>query len=300
MDATYFFLALIVAVLYGVTMWHSSIEGFEDGSTSVTYEDAKDIYDDVYAAIYNLLWHPNEQLKYEQVSIHDIALAEKPVTAIKVLDMACGTAPHACYFKTLGVDYVGVDLSDGMLNQARKDCATATFQNGDVTQAHMFPPKSASTCLLLGFGVYDFQNPKVLADNAYQWLTPEGVFVVHMVDPDKFDPLLDLASPFAAFSLQKYALERQTESVVYFDQFKYAGKFDKKTGEDRASFNETLSYYDPSTNHGVKYRENKHHLTMPSKERLIDLFKTSGFRHLETVDLVRCGKEYQYLVYFTK
>ena len=39
---------------------------------------------------------------------------------------------------------------------------------------------------------------------------------------------------------------------------------------------------------------------MPSKERLIDLFKTSGFRHVENVDLVRTGKEYQYLVYFTK
>jgi hypothetical protein len=39
---------------------------------------------------------------------------------------------------------------------------------------------------------------------------------------------------------------------------------------------------------------------MPSKERLIDIIKTSGFRHIENVDLVRCGKEYQYLVYFSK
>jgi hypothetical protein len=39
---------------------------------------------------------------------------------------------------------------------------------------------------------------------------------------------------------------------------------------------------------------------MPSKERMIDIFKTSGFKHVETVDLVRAGKEYQYLVYFSK
>ena len=36
------------------------------------------------------------------------------------------------------------------------------------------------------------------------------------------------------------------------------------------------------------------------KERLIDIIKTSGFRHLETQDLVKVSKEYQYLVFFTK
>jgi hypothetical protein len=39
---------------------------------------------------------------------------------------------------------------------------------------------------------------------------------------------------------------------------------------------------------------------MPSKERLIDIVKSSGFRFEEAVDLVRCGKEYQYVVYFQR
>jgi hypothetical protein len=39
---------------------------------------------------------------------------------------------------------------------------------------------------------------------------------------------------------------------------------------------------------------------MPSKERMIDIFKTAGFQHKETVDLVQAGKEYQYIVYFSK
>jgi hypothetical protein len=145
-----------------------------------------------------------------------------------------------------------------------------------------------------------FENPKILADNAYHWLQPSGYFVVHMVDPDKFDPLLDLASPFAAFSLQKYSLERQTDSTIYFDTFKYLGKFKKEKGVDNAVYEEIFSYYDKDSNNGIKYRENKHHLMMPSTERMIEIIKSSGFRHVETVDLVRCGKEYQYLVYFSK
>jgi len=299
MEPAYIFLAVLVFLMYGFTIWCSSIEGFEN-ENSVTYQDAKDIYDDVYASIYNSLWHSNEKLNYERVSIQEMALAERPISTVRILDMCCGTAPHACYFKNLGVDYIGVDISDSMLKKARSDCPSGTFQNGDITQVSLFPQKSVSTCLLMNFSIYQFENSKVVSDNAYQWLQPEGIFVVHLVDPDKYDPLHDLASPFAAFSLQKYALERQTDSSIFFDQFKYLGRLDKKRNEDPATYQETLTYYDPENNKGVKYRENKHRWTMPSKERMIDIIKTSGFRHIETQDLLRCGKEYQYIVYFKK
>jgi len=299
MEVAYIFLALLIVLMYGVTTWYSSIEGFEDGK-SVTYHDASEIYDDTYASIYDVLWNSNEKLKYEEVSLQDVALADWPISAVRILDMCCGTAPHACWFKNLGVEYIGVDVSDAMIKKARDGCPAAKFQKGDVTNSHLFPQKSVSHAVLLGFSVYMFENAKILSDNAYQWLQPGGWFVVHMVDPDKFDPLHEVASPFAAFSLQKYSLDRVVDSNVYFDKFKYLGRFNKKKDEDNASFDETFTYYDKESNGGVKYRENKLQLTMPSKERLINIIQTSGFQHKETVDLVRCGKEYQYLVYFTK
>jgi len=299
METAYVFLALLILLMYSLTIWHSSQEGFEN-EHSITFEDPEQIFDDVYASIYNDLWNSRELLKYEEVSIHEIALAEKPTKTIKVLDMCCGTSPHACYFTQLGIDFVGVDISEAMLARARQDCPSAKFQKGDITQVHLFPQKSLSTILLLGFSVYSFQNPKILFDNAYQWLQPEGFLVLHLVDPDKFDPLHDLASPFASFSLQKYSLDRQTDSTIFFDQFKYVGSLKKKPNEDEAVYQETLTYYDPTLNNGIKYRENKHRWSMPSKERMIDIVKTSGFKHVETQDLLRVSKEYQYLVYFTK
>jgi ubiquinone/menaquinone biosynthesis C-methylase UbiE len=200
----------------------------------------------------------------------------------------------------LNVDYTGVDISEDMLQKAREITPNGTFQKGDITQVHLFPQKSMSHCILTGFSIYQFQNPKVISDNAYQWLQPGGYFVVHLVDPDKYDAMHNISSPFAAFSLQKYAFERQTESAVFFDKFKYIGKLKKQKDEDKATYEETFAYYDKSENGDKKYRENKHHWNMPSKERMIDIFKTSGFRHVENVDLVRCSKEYQYLCYFTK
>ena len=221
MDTAYIFLAVLIFLMYAIRIWGSSVEGFDNEGESAVYEDVSKIYDAEYAKIYNLLWHPNEKLKYEQVSIQDISLADKPVSAVRVADLACGTGPNACWFKDLGVDYVGIDISESMVSQARSDCPKASFQVGDITNIHLFPQKSKSHCLMLGFGIYEFQNPKIISDNAYQWLEPDGFFVVHMVDPDKFDPLLDLASPFAAFSLQKYSIDRQVDSNIYFDQFKF-------------------------------------------------------------------------------
>jgi ubiquinone/menaquinone biosynthesis C-methylase UbiE len=299
MDIAYIFLAVLVFIMYGITLWISGQEGFENEG-SQTFEDAEEIYNDVYAGIYDLLWNPQDMLKYEQVSMQDISLADWNTKNVHILDMACGTAPHAQFFKELGVDYTGVDLSESMLKKARENTPSAKFQKGDITQVHLFPQKSMTHCILTGFSIYQFANPKLISDNAYQWLQPGGFFVVHLVDPDKYDPIHNLSSPFAAFSLQKYSYERQTESSVFFDKFKYTGKLLKQKNEDEALYEETLSYFDKQDNSGIKYTVNKHHWSMPSKERLIDLFKTSGFRHVENVDLVRCSKEYQYLCYFTK
>lgn len=296
---SYIFLAILLVLFYGLTTWMSSIENF-DVDSGDTYEDSTEIYDETYASIYDMLWNPNEKTEFEKVSIQDVALADRTTSDVRMLDLCSGTAPHACFFKNLGVDYVGVDTSDAMIKQARKNCPSAKFQKGDITQVQLFSQKSFSHAILLTFSIYQFENPKIVSDNVYQWLQPDGIFVVHMVDPDKYDPIHDLSSPFAAFSLQKYSLDRKTDSQIYFDKFKYTGSLKKKADEDPAEYNEVLTYYDPGDNGGKKYRENKHYWMMPSKERLIDIVKTSGFRHIETVPMLNVGREYQYLVYFVK
>ena len=297
----YLFLSLLLLAMYAVSLWSSGIEGFESGE-SVTIEEIDKIYDEEYATIHNALWNSSkESSDFIQVSMQDIMLADKQTTAVNVLDLCCGTAPYACFFKNLGVEYSGVDLSGDMLAKARTACPGTKFQKGDVTNASLFAPKSFSHAIMLGMSIYQFPNPKVISDNAFQWIEPGGTFLVYLVEPDKYDPILNLASPFSAFSLQKYSLERQTKSEIYFDRFKFSGELKKKKNEDDATYTEILTYFDPANSPAkVKYREQIHHWTMPSLERMIEIIKSSGFRLKEKVDLVSSGKEYQYLVYFTK
>jgi ubiquinone/menaquinone biosynthesis C-methylase UbiE len=299
MKLEYVFLVGLALLMYMVSMWSDGREGFE--SNSITLEDPEKYNDAEYASVYSMLWHPHDQIEFEHVSINDIALDEWPVATVKILDMACGVAPHACRFANLGVEYLGVDISSDMLEKARTDCPSAKFQKGDISSASLFAPKTFSHTLLLGFSAYMFPNPKMVADNAYLWTQPGGFFIVHLVEPDKYDPLLNLASPFAAFSLQKYSLERQTKSEIYFNKFKYTGNFQKKKNEDEATYDEVFTYFNTETSpNNIKYREQKQKWTMPSLDRMIEIFKTAGWRLKEKVHMVSCGKEYQYLVYFTK
>jgi len=278
--------------MYYVSLWDRGREGFSGKTETIT-----DFYDSVYAEVYNALWHSSKTVnEFEQVTIQEALLAGKQKGSLKILDIACGTGFHACLFKKLGVDYTGLDSSEAMLSQARKGCPNQKFQKGDATVATTYGQKSFSGALLLGFAIYEL-NPKIVLDNAFAWIEPGGSMLVHVVDPDKFDPLLDLASPFAAFSLQKYSYERQTKSEIYFDEFKYTGEFRKKMNEEEATFSEMFTFFNPGD---VKYREQVHKWNMPSLESMIEIMKSAGFRVSEKIDLVSVGKEYQYLFLLTK
>ena len=50
MDIAYIFLAVLVFIMYGITLWISGQEGFENEG-SQTFEDASEIYNNVYASI---------------------------------------------------------------------------------------------------------------------------------------------------------------------------------------------------------------------------------------------------------
>ncbi len=272
----------------------------EKGEKSRLLEDPTDIYDSYYAKIYDQLFTTPERMSFEKNAIEEYGLSGWPVAETKVLDVCCGTSPHSEWMCKKGVDIVGIDSSESMLQKARERCSSARFYRGDVTRAESFAPKSFSHALLLYFSIYQFQNQKLIFDHIYQWLKPGGVMIVHLVDPEKFDPILDAASPFMMFSLQRYSKERIMESSVTFDHFNYKSRFVKdKTGED-ATFEEVLTFNDPKLNNGVKYREHKHRLHMPSIDSMLELIKSSGFTRHEMIDMTPAGYEYQYILLFTK
>ena len=311
----WFILILIVLGLWLVVNMHEyGYEGFEAGADGDETEkekgaatdkekgapteerhDYESIYDDFYAGVYSTLFETPALISFQKASIRENALAEWPKKDVKLLDVCCGVAPLAEWLCKEDVDFVGVDQSEAMLKKAREKCKSARFYKADVTRVETFTPKSFSHAMLLYFSVYQFKNIKMVLDNVYSWLKPGGILVIHLVDPVKFDPILPAASPFLAFSVQKYSTERVIDSDIFFDKFKYKSRFLKDPDDDNARFEEVFEFKEPH-----RYIENVHELNMPSIPDMLAILRSSGFSKHEMVDMTSVGYEYQYLVYLSK
>ena len=126
--------------------------------------------------------------------------------------------------------------------------------------------------------------------NLYFWIKPGGRLVVHVVNKHKFDPMLESASPWVGFSLQKYTTDRITESKVTFDKFDYSGKFDLTDPE--AEFRETFRFKDG------RVRRQKHTFHMPTITDIVKSAQAAGWKYTKFIDLTVVGFEYSFLLMF--
>jgi SAM-dependent methyltransferase len=282
-----FVLVVAFLVMMAVLLSLPVVENF---ASSEKFED-DELWDEFYADVYDQLFMVPEKVKFEVGVVERDALSKYPASKISILDIGCGTGEYANYLKH---PYTGIDISPDMIKHARDKNPEAKFVVGDITNAQHYAPNNFSHILCMTFTIYQFENAQRVLHNCYNWLKPGGFLVLHLVDPDEFDPVLEAASPFPAFSLQKYAKDRVTESEVDFDNFRYRAKFIKKPHSDDAVFEEYFTFKDK------KVRQHRHNLKMPSKEKMLDKAKSVGFILEELVDMTPAQYEYQYLAILKK
>ena len=265
---------------------NSKVEHFTD-TEFVNYDQ---VYDKFYSSIYDQLFYSEHRVNHE---VNDLAEnVIKTSSKIDLLDLGCGTGKH---LRLLEPKYnvTGLDKSGEMLKIARQDNQNVRFINGDAHNFSLFPKRSFDVITCYFFTIYYFKDLNKVIKNVYDWLKPGGKFAVHIVNKDKFDPLLDLASPFPAFSLQKYSPERVTSSKIHFNNFLYTGNFVKDVNYYR--FVEVFKH-----KHKSMIRKQEHRLFMFKVDTFLKLMKDRGFKNIGQTDLLPVGCEYQYIFYFRK
>ncbi|NBQ48457.1 MAG: class I SAM-dependent methyltransferase [Sphingobacteriia bacterium] len=103
---------------------------------------------------------------------------------------------------------------------------------------------------------------------------------------------LESASPFVAFSVQKYAKERITRSKVAFDKFDYEADFDIQ-GQN-AEFREEFKFKTG------KVRRQVQRMVIPTMEQVVGIAEQNGFTYKQFMDLTAIGYEYQFLFCFVR
>jgi len=269
-------------------------EGFS-GGTTVDEEFTNDtLYDKFYSKIYDQIVQGDVRVKSETIfTLSWIKKFHPESKSLEILDVGCGTGGHIAEFNKENVGKaIGVDKSQAMIDRALKLYPNSTFKVGDVERPTLFSAGEFNLATMYYFTIYYIHHKDQILKNIFNWLRPGGGFVVHFVNRDKFDPILESASPFTAFSVQKYSKERVKKSSVSFDKFNYTAEF--SNDENHAEFLETFKFKDG------KKRVNKHSLHMPIMESLVRDIEQAGFTYKEFIDLTPIGYEYQYLFCFVR
>lgn len=277
-------------------------EGFTDIQTEV-YLNNEQLYDDFYASVYDQL---TQNVRMTQQKVVLIANEWKKIGTViehvDVLDAGCGTGIACASLAKLNVKSVlGVDKSKAMLEQAEtvsiaqsklseEQKKKITFREADLVNPSALGGASMTHAICLYFTIYYLPDKDAFFRNMFLWVKPGGELVIEVVNKYKFDPLLDSASPWVGFSLQKYSKERMTESNVAFDKFDYSGKFDLL--DPSAEFRETFRFKDG------KVRRQRHRFSMLSIDEIAKIGKNAGWIYTKYVDLTMIGFEYSYLLFF--
>ena len=300
--AKVFMLTLLLLLI----MFHLKHENIGDGSVPLTkygykegfeqaerfsFKEGPAIYDGFYADIYDYLVYNNVKDQYE---IGEIISKTTPTTESRILDVGSGIGHHVALLTEQNLDATGMDSSEAMIKQAKEKYPNNKFILGDALDASKFSPNAFTHVLCLYFTIYYFDNKTKFFDNAFRWLQPGGSLIIHLVNRDKFDPILPPGNPLLFVSPQKYAKERITSTNLIFDNFDYSANFDLDKSKDVAKFTERFKFKDG------KSRKNEHIMHMEKQETILQQAQGVGFILKDKMELMHCSYDYQYLYVLTK
>lgn len=271
------------------------VEGMTNNNAFV-FKQGSAAYDEFYANIYDHLVFNQIKNDYE---IGVIVNVSSPNEKSVIADIGCGTGHHVADLNSQHLEVIGIDISPSMIDHAQKKypALKSNFKVGDGLNGSLFVEESLTHVLCMYFTIYYMKDKERFLYNCMNWLMPGGYLIVHLVDREKFDPILPPGNPLYIVSPQKYAKERITKTKVTFNDFVYNADFKLNTDntEDNvAIFDEKFKFNDGHV------RKQEQTLYIEDLSTIISIAQEVGFIIHSKIDMVKCAYEYQYLYVFTK
>ena len=285
-----FMTLFLILIVFFKSFSNNKREGFQQTDTFL-FKTGDEVYDNFYASIYDYLVFNNLKNDYEVGSIIN---STSPNETSVIVDIGSGTGHHVSSFASKGLNIVGIDISPSMIQEAKNNYPEYNFQVGDAMEAGQFNYNSVTHILCLYFTIYYFKDKRQFFDNCMDWLMPGGYLIVHLVNREKFDPILPPGNPLFIVSPQKYAKKRITKTKITFNDFVYDSNFNMDTENDIATFDEKFKFHDG------KVRKQQQKLYMEDTSTIVNIAQECGFIVHAKIDLVKCAYDNQYVYIFVK
>ena len=273
------------------------VENFDNFSNYVLKESPEKIYNNFYSNIYDSLFQSETKNQFEIYNVNNYTISSNcpfKKDEIKFLDLGCGTGGHLNVMDKYKFEHIGVDKSMKMLEKARTNCPSSPLVKGDFHNKSIFKNREFTHISCFFFTLYYSNQPDKVFKNVNYWLKPKGFFCVHLVDKNKFDPVLERASKLIPmFNPQKHSEERVTKTKLKFNKFNYLA--DWEFHEDKAIFEENFLFSDNS-----KHIKHKHVLYIEHIKYYKKLAKQNGFKLVKIIDLLPVNHDNNYVYIFQK
>jgi ubiquinone/menaquinone biosynthesis C-methylase UbiE len=274
-------ITLIITVVFRPKMY---IEGFKTEIKGFTEKSNDDLYDDFYSEIYDYLVFSDVRNEYE---VGKIINATEPSLQSVILDIGCGTGNVVNLLNEKGLNIIGVDNSQAMINKTINKYPQLKMKlvKGNVLQTHLFPHYRFTHILCLYFTIYYLKNKSLFLENVYDWLKPGGFFVLHLVNRDKFSPILPM-------NTHKRYKNDKTYSKIQFTHFDYDSNFELYKDANTGIFRERFKNKQGET------RKQQHTFYMENQKTIITIAQKIGFIIHSKISMeeVRYNDQYLYIL----
>ena len=263
-------------------------EGFEAQDRDINSYQSPQLFDKFYASIYDLLVLDDFKNAYELSNIMEII----DVNNKKILDIGSGTGHHVNILnKHNGVVCDGIDISQDMVLKAQENYPAIKdrFKLGDVLNNMTVQKNSYNIITVFYFTIYYLKNKRQFFHNCYDWLEDGGYLVIHLVNKDKFNPIISAGDHFKFVSPQNYSKKRITNSIIDFKGFKYISDF--KLNNNNGNFEEWFKFKSPRKD----VRLNQHMLYMDNQKDILSMARDVGFKYIKNIDLGKCSYDNQFI-----
>jgi SAM-dependent methyltransferase len=250
-------------------------EGFQQ-KEPFTMQRGNDIYDEFYSEIYDKLYNTESNADKEAIEIINATQPDKETAFF--LDVGCGTGCLVNVLKLHGYNAIGVDKSKAMIEIGKERHAEVkqNIKKCDATDPMAFDRGTFTHILCMNRTIYEIKDKIAFFRNCRHWLQPGGYFILHLVEPDKFNPIVPLGLPKGLLRDNEAISrggKRITDTAIDFIDFKYKSAFDFGQLKD-GIVTQTEKFVDTTSN---KVRQNEHIMYMSPLSSILEDTRYCGF-----------------------
>jgi SAM-dependent methyltransferase len=285
-------LSLIIIIIHFFKLFNTKpyYEGFNQNAPFVLKRNNQ-IYDSFYAMVYDDLYKTETRSDYEYKKIIEMT---QPTKKSEFLDVGSGTGHLVNNLNNAGYHAIGIDKSKAMINYSEKKFPDIETKCGDVIDSMNYDKGVFTHITCMNFTIYHLEDKLTFFKNCYYWLMPNGYLIMHLVNRNKYNPIVPAANPPLLDNPQKYSNVRIKDSKINFIDFEYQNSHDFKTDNDkRVIIKETFT--DASTKN---IRQNELTLHMENIDEIVNIAKKCGFIPHAQIKLL--NDEHQYIYIFER